>query len=128
MNKRRWETKDSGEVKKFESGATRDLREGKGRFDLISPLAMRRLADVHERGARKYGVRNWEKGIPLSCFIDSAERHINDVKEGKTDEDHMGQALWNLMALIHTEEMIHRGLLPKELDDLVSYMPSEVKK
>ena len=34
----------------------------------------------------------------------------------------MAAAVWNLMALIHTEEMIRRGGLPKELDDLPSYV------
>lgn len=122
MDERKWETKDSGNRQEFGTGAVRDVQTGKGRFDLISPLALKRLAGVYERGAIKYGDRNYEKGIPLTRFLDSAERHINDYKEGKRDEDHMAQALWNIASFIHTEEMIYRGLLPKTLDDLPSYI------
>lgn len=114
----KYEMKDSGERREFKTGAVRDTTTGKGRFDLISPIALKRLAVVLERGAKKYSDRNWEAGIPLSSFIDSAERHLNDFKEGKRDEDHMGQCLWNIHAFIHTETMINRGLLPKTLNDL----------
>jgi hypothetical protein len=127
MTERKFETKDSGKRQEFESGAVRDIQQGKGRFDLISPLALRRLAGVYERGAIKYGDRNYEKGIPLSRFMDSAERHLNDFKEGKRDEDHLAQALWNIASLIHTEEMIYRGLLPEELNDSPNYMPKDSK-
>lgn len=127
MIERKFETKDSGKRQEFNTGAVRDIQEGKGRFDLISPLALKRLAGVYERGAVKYGDRNYEKGIPLGRFLDSAERHLNDYKEGKRDEDHMAQALWNIASLIHTEEMIYRGLLPTELNDLPDYMPKESK-
>lgn len=75
-----------------------------------------------ENGAVKYGDRNWELGQPLSTYIDSAERHIASFKEGMRDEDHLAAARWNLGCVIHTEEMIRRGLLPQELDDLMSYM------
>jgi hypothetical protein len=77
-----------------------------------------------ENGAVKYGDRNWELGQPLSTYIDSAERHIASFKEGMRDEDHLAAARWNLGCVIHTEEMIRRGLLPKELNDLPSYLPN----
>lgn len=113
-----WETKDSGRREEWDTGSRRDTREGKGRYDLLSPVSIRRLAGVMERGAAKYGDRNWEKGQPLSRYLDSALRHTFQVLEGKTDEDHAGQAAWNLMAFIHTQEKIAGGELPAELDDL----------
>ena len=96
--------KDSGKREDFPSGAVRDTREGKGRFDLISPYALRRLAQVYERGAKKYADRNWEKGFPYSRCIDSALRHIFQYIMGMRDEDHLAQALFNIMAVIHFEE------------------------
>tara|TARA_R110001606_G_scaffold191714_1_gene339649 strand:- start:15 stop:356 length:342 start_codon:yes stop_codon:yes gene_type:complete len=42
--------------------------------------------------------------------------------EGHRDEDHMAAAMWNIGAVIHVGEMIERGLLPKELDDLPNYL------
>jgi len=68
--------KDSGDRQSFESGAVRDIQVGKGRFDLISPFALLRIARVYEKGALKYAARNWEKGMPYGRFIDSALRHI----------------------------------------------------
>ena len=118
----KYDLKDSGHRQVFGSGAQRDRQVGKGRYDLCSPLAQKRLADIFEAGARKYSDRNWEKGIPLSRFIDSAMRHIFQYLEGRRDEDHLGQGFWNLGAAIHTEEMIERGLLSASLNDLPNYI------
>lgn len=121
---RLYTTKDSGKREEFATGSKRDTREGKGRFDLISPFMLMRLAGVYERGAAKYGDRNWEKGQPLSRYLDSAMRHLTKVIAGWEDEDHAGQALWNLAAFIHTQEMIELGKLPPQLDDLPHYQPN----
>lgn len=112
---------DTGKREKWETGAMRENAPGKGRFDLISPIFLKRLAIVMEKGAMKYADRNWEKGMPLHKYLDSALRHISQILEGKTDEDHAGQASFNLMAFIHTKEMIDRGILPDELDDMPNY-------
>ena len=109
--------KDSGLRRSYVTGSVRDVRAGKGRFDLISPIALRRLAVHLENGARKYDERNWEKGQLLMDYIDSAMRHIVSYVEGYRDEDHMAAALWNIHCFIHTEEMISRGLLPNSLDN-----------
>ena len=58
----------------------------------------------------------------MSRFLDSALRHINQHIEGKRDEDHLGQAMWNIGGAIHTEEMIARGKLPKSLADLPNHL------
>lgn len=100
------------------TGAVRDSRTGKGRYDLLPPRALRRLAEHFEAGASKYGERNWEKGQPLSVYLDSGLRHAIKVLEGLTDEDHAVAALWNLAAFIETRERISEGLLPADLDDL----------
>jgi len=109
--------KDSGERREFSTGSVRDVRKGKGRFDLLSPIALRRLARHFENGAVKYGERNWEKGQPMCSYLDSAVRHLYDWLEGKNDEDNLAAAMWNVNAMIHTEEMIERGLLPADLMD-----------
>ncbi len=108
---------DSGARQEFVTGSVRDTRDGKGRYDLLPPLAIRRLARHYENGARKYGDRNWEKGQQITRYIDSAMRHLFAILEGKLDEDHAAAAAWNVMAIIETEERIARGLLPVELDD-----------
>jgi hypothetical protein len=105
----------------FESGAVRGTQTGKGRYDLISTFATRRLALVLERGAARYGDRNWEKGIPLMRHIDSLKRHLDQFIEGHTDEDHLAHMLANAMMLVHTEEMVRQGVLPCQLDDRPKY-------
>jgi hypothetical protein len=117
------EVKDSGHRHVFETGAQRDRAAGKGRFDLLMWWALPRIAVILEKGADKYDARNWERGMPMSRFIDSAARHIGQHMQGMTDEDHLGQATWNLLAAVQTEEMIARGILPEELNDLPNYDP-----
>ena len=143
---------DSGERRQFETGAVRDIQEGKGRCDLL-PLDVVNLitegwvfdhihkfqetGDVSflililqarfmfgdmetmllevskhfEEGALKYGDRNWEKGIPVHCYIDSAVRHFLKWLRGDTDERHDRAFCWNILCCIWT--MKHKP----ELDD-----------
>lgn len=124
---REYETKVE-DLKTFDSGAKRDTTEGKGSYDLISPIALKRLALVYERGAKQKGSRNWEKGIPFSRCIQSSIRHIYQYIEGLRDEDHLMQAAWNLFAVAHFEEIIDRGLLSKELNDLPNYLDEGFKE
>ena len=112
------EVKDSGAREEFQTGSVRDTRMGKGRYDLITPIGLRRLAQHYENGARKYGDRNWEKGQPLSRYLDAAIRHTYAYIAGAREEDHLAAAAWNILAAIHTQELARRGRLPRELDDL----------
>jgi hypothetical protein len=114
--------KDSGTRQEFKSGAVRDVQGGKGRYDLLPSAGIFAVARVFEEGAKKYLPRNYEKGIPLSRFIDSALRHLFKHLEGFRDEPHMAQTLWNCLAYIHTATMIERGLLPEELNDLPNHL------
>lgn len=139
------ELKDSGERRKFETGAVRDVAEGKGRCDLL-PLdvvgtvtnnttlrliehyirtgnldclygvvrtfsidefgnietAMLEVSKHYEDGAKKYDERNWQKGIPLHCYIDSGVRHYLKHMRGDTDEPHDRAFLWNMLGAIWT--------------------------
>lgn len=95
---------DGGSRQGFESGATRESQEGKGRYDLISPIAEHRLAVWYELGAMKYAPRNWEKGLPISNCINSLKRHMNKYLKGMEDEDHLAAIAWNAFAIMHFEE------------------------
>lgn len=96
--------KDSGNRREFETGAVRDMQEGKGRCDLLPACALLRLAKHYEAGARKYEDRNWEKGIPISVMIDSAMRHLLKYMDGQTDEDHLAAVAWNILGAMWMEE------------------------
>ena len=68
---------------------------------------------VHfEQGAKKYAERNWELGIPLHCYIDSAVRHFLKASRGDTDERHDRAFCWNILCALWT--LKHKP----ELDDL----------
>lgn len=150
--------KDSGDRTEFATGAVRDMREGKGRCDLM-PLEVvakyigsenasvdwvlwnlrefqkrndtvylytalnyfdhhnwrdantmfLEVAKHFEEGAKKYGENNWQKGIPVHCYIDSAVRHYLKWLRGDKDEPHDRAFVWNIMCCIwevdyHKEE------------------------
>ena len=109
---------DGGERMTYGEGmAIREPSTGKGRYDLITPFGMRRLAMWYEAGSRKYADRNWEKGMPFSRYIDSAKRHIDKFIMGMDDEDHLSAAAWNILAIIHHEE-----LGQTQFDDMPHYL------
>ena len=73
------------------------IREFCGERNWDLPTAMLEVSIHYEDGARKYAERNWEIGIPLHCFIDSAVRHYLKWRRGDTDEPHDRAVLWNLL-------------------------------
>jgi len=114
--------KDSGARQSFSTGAVRDIQTGKGRYDLIPAIPLRRLARHYENGSAKYGDWNWSKGMPVSRFLNSAIRHLFNYAEGDRSEDHLSAAVFNIFSIEHEEEVIERGLLPKELYDIPSFV------
>lgn len=140
--------KDSGNRTEYETGAVRDIQEGKGGCDLM-PLEVvaslinsveiygieqfKKTGDVRnlyeclkrfkqnytyesmeemlldvalhfEAGAKKYGENNWQKGIPVHSYMDSAIRHYLKCRAGITDEAHDRAFVWNILCAIWTVE------------------------
>lgn len=104
---------DSGARQTFETGARRDTDENKPRYSLVPPRVLKRIVMIYTLGAIKYGDHNYQKGMPYSRYLDSAGRHIEDFRDGKTNEDHLAQACWNLMGI-----MFHQEYGPEGLDDV----------
>ena len=102
--------KDSGERTQFESGAVRDMHEGKGDMASLPNAAILRLSKHYENGAKKYGRWNYTKGIPISSFIDSALRHIFKYLDGWDDEDHISAAAFNILGAMEMEAK-HKELI-----------------
>ena len=141
------EIKDSGTRRNFETGAVRDIADGKGRCDLLpldaigemwhdsiltnigmyircgDPAYIRHAVDLfreivdwsystclievskhYEAGAKKYAERNWEKGIPLHCYIDSGVRHYLKYLRGDNDEPHDRAFIWNMLGALWTQK------------------------
>ena len=62
------------------------------------------VAKHFEDGAVKYGDNNWQKGIYLHCYIDSAVRHYCKYRRGDKDEPHERAFLWNILCAIWTHK------------------------
>ena len=108
---------DNGLRKQSFTGALKEDAR-KGNPHLIPTSALKMLAQRFQDGADKYGARNWEKGHPLSNYIDSLYRHLWQFMDGETDEDHLAAVLWNAVALADTYTKINNGDLPQTLNDL----------
>ncbi|SFJ26580.1 hypothetical protein SAMN02910355_1872 [Terrisporobacter glycolicus] len=153
---------DSGDRTAYPTGAVRDIKEGKGRCDLMpldvianlmldpffryinefkndqentKPLyhlleeysyvldkeqkhesieeskanMILEVSKHFEEGAKKYGENNWQKGIPIQSYIDSACRHYLKILRGDKDEQHERALVWNILCCIwtvkHKEEL-----------------------
>lgn len=90
----------------FATGAVRSTDADGVRYDLMSPHALERIAMTCAEGANKYGEHNWTKGLPISSCINHALRHIVLYLAGDDAEDHLAHAAWNLMAVMHFEEVL----------------------
>lgn len=96
---------DGGDRKVYPSGAIKEPPSvEKGRYDLIPPGPLHRLAVHYARGAEKYPPgRTWEAGLPWSVLIGSALRHAFQWLAGATDEDHLAAVAWQIFALMDGE-------------------------
>jgi hypothetical protein len=79
-----------------------------------SATALLEVAFHYEDGAEKYTDRNWQKGIPCSCFIDSAVRHLIKFERGDDDERHDRAFVWNVMGCVWTHEHKPELRIPDE--------------
>ena len=110
------------EKENFDSGAVRSKLENV-RYDLISPIALRRLASVYAYGASRYGDDNWRKGIPFSNLLNHAINHIIEWAAGNNErEDHLAHAFCNLSFLLE-QEITH-----PELNDLFFHKKKRTKE
>ena len=94
----------SPEMMKFASGAVRSSDAANVRFDLITPVGLRRLAETYKEGSVKYGDNNWQKGFPASDVMNHAIRHMYLWLDGDRTEDHLAHAAWGLFTIMHFEE------------------------
>lgn len=98
-------------MQEYTTGAVRDSG-GKGRMDLLPWSALIRVSKHMEdavaidpaTGHPHYPERNWEKGMPMHCMLDSAFRHLAKYMEGWDDEDHLCSAVTNLLMAMWMED------------------------
>lgn len=76
------------------------------RLDLLSIQAMQGTAKILTIGAKKYGDRNWEKGLSFSRVFGAILRHlfawwIGQDNDDETNLNHLDHAACELMFLQH---------------------------
>ena len=91
---------DSGE-KSYLRCAIKSFCAERG-WDII--YAIFEVSKHYEAGAKKYAERNWEKGIPLHCYIDSGVRHYLKYLRGDNDEPHDRAFIWNMLGALWTQK------------------------
>lgn len=118
--------KDSGARQAFTTGAVRDTADDKPRPDLLSPFVLERVGNHMRKGAQKYSAWNWAKGIPSSRFYESLMRHLMKYAQGLRDEDHLSAAMFNLMGLIHNEELCGQSIEIQLPDGTFQRLPASL--
>jgi hypothetical protein len=102
-----YETKDSGARIEYDSGMRRDVQDDKPDFFLCltdlpyKDQLLTRWAALMQRGATKYGRRNWQLADSeeeMERFKSSAFRHFMQWVSGEEDEDHAAAVLFNINA------------------------------
>ncbi len=94
--------KNENGVSEYESGVKRSEKDV--RWDLLSPIGLRRMAEAAHQGSVKYGERNVEKGLPVNVLLNHAVDHIYAYLAGCRKEDHLGHAAWNLHFASHSAD------------------------
>jgi hypothetical protein len=95
-------SKVAGGTRIYDNGVKRTAQSV--RYELITPIGMRRVAEAAHAGAEKYGAYNVEQGLPISVFANHALAHIYAYLSGDRSEDHLGHAAWNMLFACHSEE------------------------
>jgi hypothetical protein len=108
-------------IVEFPTGAVREGKDGKGDYALLPPFAIHQLAKLFQDNSERIGARNWESGLPLSSYVDSGFRHMNQYMMFKDDENHLLRWAWNALCAVDTVERVRAGLLPAELLDCGAY-------
>jgi len=99
-----WNRKQGDPMTTFDSGAKRSSDAEDVRYDLISPIGLRRLAETYAEGAKKYGAGNWLNGFPATNLVNHLMRHVDLFRSGDASEDHLAHAAWGLFTLMHFSE------------------------
>ena len=109
---------DSKDMRKFDTGATRNTEEGKLDFEgFLSPIALERFAQyMHNHRKQADGsVRasdNWQKGIPIDVYMKSAWRHFFAVWKGYRNNNISMEDLCALM--FNIQGILHESCKKKE--------------
>jgi len=106
--------------KNIADGSGLRYNTGKNKLELIPSEWEWALGMILTRGAIKYDVRNWEKGMSHSYVLGSGRRHLVKYLAGErydpeTGCHHLAMVAWNMLALM-TYDI--RGIGEDDLKDV----------
>lgn len=108
---------DTGTIRAFATGATRDTAQGKPDFEgFLSPLVLEAYgAYMHVNRLQADGTLrdsdNWQKGIPLAVYVKSGWRHFFDWWKGhRGHHDDTNTVVAALGLLFNTAGYLHERL------------------
>lgn len=130
MMKRRknmMDNKNQRYIRLFPSGAIRSDNRGRERYDFISPLALKELAQFLATTENSFAQTNYYKGIPPEACVESMMRHLNDFRINGNKKEAVG-ALFNALALVHTLVLQERGEYKQEREETIYISEEEYKQ
>ena len=93
------ETQTTGplEANKFDTG--------KPSYSLLPVDALAELVRVYDIGAKKYGRKNWERGMEYHRLYDALQRHANAFWSGEDydpvdGQHHLASVAWTALTMI----------------------------
>ena len=120
------DNKNQRYIRLFPSGAIRSDNRGRERYDWISPLALKELAQYLSTTENSFASDNYYKGITTEACVESMMRHLNDYRIDGNKKEAVG-ALFNALALVHTIVLKERGEYIEHRKETV-YMSEEEYK
>lgn len=111
------------------AGGRKDDQD-KPRWELMPPEFLKDFSKVLTYGAKKYGARNWEKGIEFGRLFGALQRHLWDFWEGiDTDPEsglpHLAHAAC-MLSFLHTLRVRGRADLDDRMVTLSFGTPSQI--
>lgn len=130
-----------GEVRTFETGATRDTDQGKPDYrGFLSPEVLRRFGQymskhrVQTDGSLR-DSDNWKKGIPQKAYLSSLLRHVVDLWYDLENPKQQGapgvaEEIEELLCavLFNTQGLLHERLLGRDTGKNGPYYPGSLDK
>jgi hypothetical protein len=126
--------KTEANVRKFDTGATRDTEEGKIDYEgFLSPTALARFGQYmhkhrHQSDGSLRDSDNWQKGIPIPVYVKSLIRHVVAVwtlfRSGDNLSDEQEDSL--CAVLFNSWGMLHENLKARKMVDKPVGKPAPV--
>ena len=101
---------DEPVLPKSTKGTGEKFDDGKPKYSLIPPIALKGMAEILTFGADKYGAESW-KLVPNreERYLNALYRHLEAYRSGEkldqeTFKSHLSHVLCNAAFLLHFEE------------------------